>query len=343
MNTQEIKKDLTENALKFLTQSINEFDENLQFSVIHFFSSIELFFKARLLDEHWTLLYEKPEEAQSGNFLMGDFKSVTLSSSIKRLRNISQAGITQAEDQCFQKIRLHRNKALHFFHTFHRPDLASLKEEIISLQCQGWQFLYDLLLKKWDPHFSDFRERVYECHHLMLGQRKYLTKKFELKKSEIEFAKTSGIEVNVCRICGFQSSLLREILGPLFQGDCIVCEKCVTLITVTCPRCSGKIYSYEMGEGVCGSCSEKVDLAYMKEHLDEDCTSLSDLAAGEGGAAYCSLCEFREECVIEIQEEYLCLNCHTIFKDFYRCGSCYSRVSGEDDFSVMNGCPGCFY
>jgi hypothetical protein len=341
-NPQEVKNDLVENALKFLMKSVKDFEVDLQFSVIHFYSSVELFFKARLLDEHWTLLYEKPESANVVEFMNGDFVSVTLRSSLNRLQNISQDSIGKPEQKCFDKIRLHRNKALHFYHNFHKPDLQSLKDEIISLQCQGWGMLYNLISKKWSASFSHYRRQIDDCNDLMHRQRKYLTGKYELTKPKIAQLETEGVKVENCVVCGFKACLISPIHGPLFHAACLVCEKGPSLIKVDCPDCGQPVYSQELGEGKCGSCSKEIDMDFLIEELDEDTSSPRDISMGEGGVAHCSECEYSGGAtVIQVQGRYLCLNCHLITNELNTCDFCGARINGDDEMTIVNCCSNC--
>lgn len=69
---------LVENALDFLERSINDLSTAPKYSVIHFYASIELFLKARLLAEHWTLVVDRRKSPSKADFEKGDFASVTL-------------------------------------------------------------------------------------------------------------------------------------------------------------------------------------------------------------------------------------------------------------------------
>ena len=46
---------LTENSIDFLTEAIDGFQVQPKYSIIHFYTAVELFLKARLLHEHWSL------------------------------------------------------------------------------------------------------------------------------------------------------------------------------------------------------------------------------------------------------------------------------------------------
>ena len=66
--------DVVRNAFDFLGRSIDELEKHPKYSVIHFYSAIELFVKARLLKEHWALIVMKPDQADKAKFLRGDFQ-----------------------------------------------------------------------------------------------------------------------------------------------------------------------------------------------------------------------------------------------------------------------------
>ena len=59
----ELFDSLVENAIDFLQMSVQELEKRPKYSVIHFAMSVELFLKARLLREHWSLVVSKIEKA----------------------------------------------------------------------------------------------------------------------------------------------------------------------------------------------------------------------------------------------------------------------------------------
>ena len=56
MRKEEILERLVENGLDFLHKAIDELKDHPKFSLIHFYSAVEHFLKARLMEEHWTLV-----------------------------------------------------------------------------------------------------------------------------------------------------------------------------------------------------------------------------------------------------------------------------------------------
>ena len=69
---------LVHNAIDFVEMSIRDLTARPKYSVIHFASAVELFFKARLFREHWSLKVLRPETAVWTQMQSGNFRSVSL-------------------------------------------------------------------------------------------------------------------------------------------------------------------------------------------------------------------------------------------------------------------------
>jgi hypothetical protein len=74
---------LIKNALDFLKHAIDDFSTHPKHSVINFYTAVELFLKARLLEEHWSLIVVKDPDRRK--FEAGDFISVTFEEACNRL------------------------------------------------------------------------------------------------------------------------------------------------------------------------------------------------------------------------------------------------------------------
>jgi len=79
---------LVDNALDFLSKAIEDLKEHPKYSMINFHASVELFVKARLMAEHWTLVVAKRQEPDWTKFVAGDFQSVSLDDAANRLDKI---------------------------------------------------------------------------------------------------------------------------------------------------------------------------------------------------------------------------------------------------------------
>ena len=106
---------LVENALDFLERSIRDLEEGAaKYSVINFYSGLELFLKARLLKEHWTLCASDVDRLSKAKFASGDFESVGLTDAVNRLEKITGYAIGKEEFRVYEKLRERRNQAVYF-------------------------------------------------------------------------------------------------------------------------------------------------------------------------------------------------------------------------------------
>ena len=119
MNKELMFNHLVENALDFLNKAILELNDYPKYSVINFHASVELFLKARLMAEHWTLVIAKRQDPDWDKFIAGDFQSASLDEAANRLAKVIRSGLTKREHEVFRRVTKHRNKMVHFFHEAH--------------------------------------------------------------------------------------------------------------------------------------------------------------------------------------------------------------------------------
>ncbi len=168
------------NAIDFLKKSVSELQKSPKYSVINFCSALEIFLKARLMLEHWALIVTKPDTASLVKFRRGDFHSVALDEAIRRLRDIADEPISKEEEKCFQTVREHRNKLVHFFHAkYTSPPEATTIQEIVSEQCKAWFYLYRLLTTRWREHFAGYAKQIKQLNKKMHRNRMFLGAKYD--------------------------------------------------------------------------------------------------------------------------------------------------------------------
>ncbi len=74
----------------------------------------------------------KPESIKLGQINNGDFHSVSLDEAIKRLQNVAEEALPPEETKCYNVIREHRNRLVHFFHeAYVKKPSKELIEQII--------------------------------------------------------------------------------------------------------------------------------------------------------------------------------------------------------------------
>jgi len=339
INPQDFFDSLTRNAIDFLNKSVGELDNSPKYSVIHFCSAIELFLKARLLVEHWSLIITKPENANLSKFKAGDFHSVSMQEAINRLKNISGEKIGNKAETKFEIVRNHRNKLIHFFHEEYivKPDDTTL-EEVVPEQYSAWFYLYSLLTFKWKSVFKDYLKEIEALDHLMHRHRDYLYAKYEELKPEIEKEKCNGIQYESCYFCRFDAAKVDDSDDPLFSCTCRVCNTHSSFLVVACPDCSTDIQVKDLGQGECEKCGFVSDLDFLIDKLGP-----YENPKEEPVRAYCGYCEYTATpTVIPFNSEYLCLNCLELHEEPENCEWCNELVAGMDmDGSYLSGCVLC--
>lgn len=340
---QEVFNSLVTNAIDFLKVSVAELKERPKYSVINFCTSIELFLKARLLKEHWSLIISRPEDANLNSFHAGNFKSVNMTEAIKRLNNIANQRLTLQEVECFEQIRQQRNKLVHFFDKkYSGKQFTRTINKIMVEQYKGWLYLHELLTNKWKDEFSNYAKKIRNLDRLMHDHREFLKTKFGFLKPEIEKKKKSGAVVRKCFTCKLESAIEEEICSPLFYNDCPVCNTMQWLLKVPCPnpKCSSDIFVFDLGEGDCDVCGEHISLEDLidmyRDHVSPDEVGIVP------DVAVCQECESYPGSVVPLDNgDWLCLNCINFFHQIDQCGWCSEWIAGAGENTCLIGCSHC--
>ena len=114
-----MKSEMLETALSFLDFSVEKISKSepssseLKIAIVLLFSSVEITLKARLFEEHWTLVFANLKEASRDRLEKGDLLSVSVGESIDRLRNICGVNLTPDNEHKIKSLQKQRNKILH--------------------------------------------------------------------------------------------------------------------------------------------------------------------------------------------------------------------------------------
>lgn len=348
---EEIGRLITQNAIDFLKKSVNEFDNDPMFSIIHFASSIELFLKARLALEHWTLVAEKIDDGsfEYKKLLAGEAKTVSAENVRKRIKIIfhkhteGEAEIKAKAFSHFEKLARYRNKIIHFA----MPENAHT--EIAELQCKSWYYLYSILKTQWlhvfKVIFPDFEYQLNDLNQLMQKQRTYLAVKYEEIKPIIEKLKGERWTYSTCPSCGYDSfrhAFSSQALLAIV-GRCEVCDGGERMMR--CPKCKEEINleGYEPGLYQCQKCSEEISENRIACFLGNSCGSFFDYQHGDVGSniVWCQDCE--TETVANVFDTWFCTNCARVFdsEEIKNCEYCTSSIAGGKDETYYEGCILC--
>jgi len=335
-------KALVENAFDFANKSIEEFQTNPKYSVIDFCAALEIFLKAKLMLEHWSLIVDEPHRAQAQAFRDGRFHSVSMDEAIRRLENIAEQKFVRGEKESFKAIREHRNRLVHFFHPAMKTDAA--REKIASEEWSAWFHLHRLLTGLWKSDFRGFAPQISQLDRRLRTIRGFLQAKFDAAKLEIRRDRKNGIRYLNCWSCNFRAyRAIRELPAPegsqRFLALCRVCDSQGNFLLVECPDCGKPHRIDDMGEGTCNKCGHAMDIEALVELLGPNQDPGEDSTV-----AYCTECEQTDlATVVPIDSGYLCVSCFAEFDRVGNCGYCGTLNAGEISHvdSSLFGCVLC--
>jgi hypothetical protein len=338
MNNEDMFARLVENALDFLSKAISELSEQPKYSVIHFHAAMELFLKARLMYEHWSLVVAKGQDPDWDKFITGDFQSISLDEAANRLTKIVRSGLPGAAMQSFKAIAQHRNKAVHFFHEAHSvAESDELKRNIVRQQLKAWYFLHQLLREQWKKEFSKWNREITWIDEKLREQHEFLQVVFDNLEAEIKDLKQKGFLIACCPSCGFDAQLHEDELYVLYDAECKVCgfgDKC---IEIECPKCNGFVLFMSEGFAIC-SCGK----SYEPEDLAKILVDENHKPMDEGDFfGNCSDCDGYHTVVEVDGSDWLCTSCFQEFNSLSACDWCNDLNTGDMEFSYASGCNHC--
>lgn len=121
----------------------------LKYAVLHLTAGVELLLKERLRLEHWSLIFDRPDEATVEKLRTGDFRSVGWNSLIQRLEGVVGLGLDQNTQSLLEALRKERHRLEHF-------EFRGNVETVRSLVYAVSSFTLDFV----HAHLSDFLDPV---------------------------------------------------------------------------------------------------------------------------------------------------------------------------------------
>nr|WP_321482244.1 hypothetical protein [uncultured Cohaesibacter sp.] len=336
---------LVKSGFEFVTKAIDEFESSPKFSTIHFATAVELFLKARLMKEHWSLIVDKTDQPDRQKFLAGNFKSITPSNAIERMNRVLGSPLSESAKSAFVAIANHRNKMIHFIHedTDGQSLSADAKDKIVTEQLRGWWELHQLLTVDWKRDFFEFEELTRNASFKMERHRKFLERKFQERKSDIAEYRKKGLEIRDCPSCGFKALKFEECTPQLLHTECVVCRHSGNVARFDCPDedCDATI---EISDPVdlltaCPKCGLNIDQSVLQDQLDtEPTTSDNYFDRSPINCPYCS----GYQTVVHHYDGYLCCNCLEYSEEVGYCGWCSDgQLGGVPEHSELVGCEFC--
>ena len=332
---------LAESAFDFLERSVEEIKTHPKYSVIHFATAVELILKARLMQEHWSLVVERTSDVSVADFLSGKAKTVTQGDAIKRLKNACGENISRDSMTQFGKIADHRNRMIHFFHEAGKKEAdGHLTEEVVKELCLCW-FHLERLLSDWNDQFDEFEKEIRTVTWRMKQLRAYLQVAFDRLKPKIETAKKAGTVFRTCSGCGFDAAAVSKVSDVFFVHQCKVCGLGEAYIEIPCPNECGEtlhIGVHNVSRMTCEECEYEVTPKDLAQALNTEFSDPTDFEP-QINCAQCS--GFGS--VVQHGETFVCTDCLYWEGSAHQCDWCNERQIGGGglEFSYHTGCEFC--
>lgn len=331
---------LVTNAFDFLHRSIDEVESMPHYSILHFAIALELLLKARLVQEHWTLIFQDPGRADRSELDTGSFHSVSISEAIERIERILGERFGEAQKKAFQQVRDHRNRLVHAFHPrFSGTISPDVVQKAVAEQSLVWYYLSGLLRKKWSVAFSGYSTQVQELEEELQTKGHLLRGRYEDLRPAIQTQIEAGTTFHTCPVCSFESAREKAINGELVELQCVVCSDLRNVLKLVCQACDGVVL-FEDLEGVCQDpeCGATVDVEEVIDTFmlggDKDDWSL-------GLPAICDFCEHVPASVVPWGDEFLCIACLEPHEFVTYCGYCNTAMTGDTEGTYAFGCTFC--
>lgn len=335
---------LVENAFDFLFKAISEIEGQPKYSVIHFYAAVELFVKARLMKEHWSLVISQRQEADWDKFIAGDFQSVTLTEAANKLKKVVRSGLSKAELDAFKEVANDRNKIVHFFHQAHSDEESEkIKRGIVKKQLKAWFFLHQLLIAKWKEEFLLWDEKIAELDEELRKLHEFLQVIFDNLKPQIEKNNKKGKQYGECPSCNFEAQELCENESTIYEVECLVCGLVEKSLNIQCPECGETVTFKEDGFGQCQSCEKHLEPEDVAGALiNSDATHIAAVNGDDSwGNGNCSVCDGYHTIVRTENDEWICASCFGVFESVEACGWCNELNTGDMEHSYVAGCNHC--
>ncbi|WP_148001717.1 hypothetical protein [Streptomyces sp. adm13(2018)] len=297
---------------------------DLKYAILHLAAATEVLFKARLQQEHWSLVFENPRDATRSRFEAADFISCGSEEALDRLEKIAGLDITQTGSTKGDLARLikWRNALQHY--------------GLIAVQVdgKGTQAVYAHAVEKLAANLLAF---------LIPFVREHLRPKVIHRKPgewnfDAEIAKVTAGLANIEKYLEFRWAKLLPELEPLKDS------------TVTCPLCKQPALVVD-GNSDCRFCetqvrrSDHIALEYVSEIQGLDLhTHYKD--GGEDLVLECPDCGV-DALVTDVEFvsgrtiAFLCFACASEFEELDFCTSCSKPIEeGDEDGHGM--CEDCF-
>ena len=331
-------ENLVRNGIDFLEKAMSQLENDPKYSVINFYTAVEIFLKAPLVHDHWSLVVSDRDPDRQ-KYEAGDFVSVSFDEACSRLARSLKKPLQKSAKDAFDKVRQHRNRMVHYYHS----GIDGKQRDDIKLeQAQAWFELNRFVADTWHDQFKPFANDFYKMERSLIANNHYATAKYESLKTKIEGMKTSGKTFEKCPRCGTNACQVKEEAERLTARHCMVCFHSDKRIQIDCPDCSDSDQYVTAYDGfACEKCDHKVSAeSEMFDLLDQSTVRGTKHDLDSDTPASCDECQSYHS-VCEYEGGYLCTICFTFFDSVSQCQWCNEPMTGSTEDTYVTGCEHC--
>jgi hypothetical protein len=331
-------ENLVRNGIDFLEKAMSQLEKDPKHSVINFYTAVELFLKAPLVHDHWTLVVVD-RDLNRQNYEAGDFLSVSFEDACTRLAATLNKPLQKSAKEAFDKVRKHRNRMVHFYHS---GIDGKQRDEIKLEQAHAWFELNRFVTDTWRERFKPFADDFLRMERNLIANNHYAQAKYANLKTKIEGMKKGGKTFQDCPRCGTNACHVAEEAVRLTSRDCMVCLFSDKRIQVDCPECDDSDQYITACEGfVCEKCDHEVSgEKAIFDLLDQSMVRGTKDGLDSDTPANCDECQSYHT-VCDYEGGYLCTNCLTFFDSVGQCGWCNDPMTGDTEDTYFTGCEHC--
>jgi len=212
-----IQFDLIENGLDFISSGVEHILNNkspylLKYAILHLSAGIELLLKEVLRNEHWSLIFENPNNAKYELLATGDFKSVDFETLLIRLINISEIELSEKDISILRQLKKLRNKIEHFEFNQNPKAIKSLSSKVLCL-------LLNLINENFEPNkiSNTSKEYVEKLRSVAAKFKEFANLRTAQIKNDLTTAQNK-YKIESCPLCRQAALILNDDLQCLFCG-----------------------------------------------------------------------------------------------------------------------------
>lgn len=337
---------LVRNALGFVNTSIDHLQHKPKNAIVDLYTAIELFLKARLMKEHWTLMLSKPETGDLQNLAVGDFLSVYLDDALNRIPSILGEKIDRNASDNFKALGEHRNQIVHFAHSG-MDNPSKTQASVIAEAWASWHYLHALLTGLWGGVFQPYAVELQVLNQRMMRQGEFIKARFEILKPQIEIQEKKGKKIVPCSHCHMPAAIVGETHSWGTDYACMVCGVEDTTVVpcdaeIPCPECATPFKFFQPGGDVCTGCGFEITTDILIDLCSSCFPGGDDWCEGDGPhIASCHKCQPPQPSVFFIEGMWSCVSCFDRGWGAVTCERCGEYVTGDMERIKYFACHKC--